>query len=126
MKPTPSSESEQVIEADVEIVKPSIAENMLKNASATLLPHLEKGDTQAVGKWVSELLEKAKGKTSTRVENQGIRRIIVANSAKDRPYTEEVIKRARKINPEIDVIFAGSRDDKDCLKFPPQLNPHGK
>ncbi|MBC8400902.1 MAG: hypothetical protein ISR95_00365 [Candidatus Marinimicrobia bacterium] len=113
-------------EAKVVEIPPTPTEKMLTGAKNHLMPLLKKDDKQAVGQWVNELLEKNSGKTSTRVENLGFKRIIVADSAQGKSYANEIIKRARTLDPTIDLLYAGSKKEKDNLTFPSQLDPHGK
>ncbi|NQU67077.1 MAG: hypothetical protein HQ510_03955 [Candidatus Marinimicrobia bacterium] len=63
---------------------------------------------------------------SARVENKGIKRIIIANSAKDSDYAEQVIQRAKALDPTIEIVYTGvGNNDKDIMAFPSQLQGAG-
>ena len=69
-----------------------------------------------------------KGENSTRVENTQIKRLIMEPSAlsdSSTEYTNQVISRAKLINPHIELIYPSANNDKDNYRFPDQLTGAG-
>ncbi len=59
---------------------------------------------------------------STRVESEGIKRIVISNSSQKTKYSKEVVKRARNINSRMELVYTGVGDNgTDILSFPSQL-----
>jgi len=98
----------------------------INKAKTKLMPSIVNGNLQKVGQWVHGLMDLASGKTSDRSENPGIKRILVAQSVTDKTYATEVIDRARKLDPTIDIVYVGEKTRSNKATFPSSLSAHGK
>jgi len=98
----------------------------IESAKTKLLLHIKNGNLQKINQWVRGALDLAGTKTSGRPESTSLKRIIVAQSAVGKPYTEEVIDRARNLDPSIDVLYLGQKDGKNQMVSPESLSTRGK
>ena len=111
-----SSPKTKKIDPDVEKFKAFCnreKENVVKS--------IKEGDVNGLLRFARDTVELV-SKKSTRVESDGIIRIVIANSSKDNNYTRQVIDRAKQQSSKIEVVYSGTRKNgKDYLSTPRQL-----
>jgi len=98
----------------------------IEKAKTKLFSYVKSGNLQKINQWVNGIMDLAGSKYSSRPESTGLKRIIVAQSAVGKPYTEEVIDRARNLDPSIDVLYLGQKEGKNQIIFPESLSTRGK
>ncbi len=118
------ADDEDIVEVD------RIKENLIKywaNKKDSIIEAVKERDQSDFSLLINGIYDLGSDEVnSTRVENKGIKRIIIANSAKDSDYAEQVIQRAKALDPTIEIVYTGvGNNDKDIMTFPSQLQGAG-